>query len=41
MPTANNKVNFGLENVYYSVITDDGSGNVTFGTPARILALSI
>lgn len=37
MPTANNKVNFGLENVYYSVITDDGSGNVTFGTPARIL----
>lgn len=37
MPTANNKVNFGLENVYYSVITDDGAGNVTFGTPTRIL----
>lgn len=31
----NNKVKFGLKNCYYSVITTDQSGAVTYGTPVE------
>ena len=31
-----NKVNFGLENVYYAKATDDGTGTLTYGTPVAI-----
>ena len=31
-----NKVNFGLENVYYAKATDDGTGALTFGVPVAI-----
>ena len=31
-----NKVNFGLENVYYAKATDDGTGALTYGTPVAI-----
>ena len=34
---AENKVKFGLKNVYYSVITEGENGAVTYGTPKRIL----
>ena len=28
-----NKVKFGIKNCYYSVITEDDNGQVTYGTP--------
>lgn len=34
---AENKVKFGLTNVYYSVITEGADGTLTYGTPKRIL----
>lgn len=39
-----NKIKYGLKNVYYSLITDDGEGNLTYATPkafpgARSLSL--
>ena len=34
MPT--NKVKYGLKKAYYSVLTDDGLGNITFATPVAI-----
>ena len=34
---AENKVKFGLKNVYYSLITEGENGAVTYGTPKRIL----
>ena len=32
-----NKVKFGLTNVYYAKGTDDGTGELTYSTPVRIL----
>ena len=34
---AENKVKFGLTNVFYSLITEGENGAVTYGTPVRIL----
>lgn len=31
-----NKVKFGLKNCYYATITDDGQGNITYGTPTAL-----
>ena len=31
-----NKVKFGLKNVYYATITEDGQGNETYATPVAI-----
>lgn len=31
-----NKIKYGLKNVYYATVTDDGLGNITFGTPVAI-----
>ncbi|MGG3404449.1 phage tail protein, partial [Bacillus paranthracis] len=31
-----NKVVFGLKKVHYSVITEDSSGKITYGTPAKL-----
>lgn len=36
MAAAENKVKYGLKNVYYAVITPGEDGAVTFGTPVRI-----
>ena len=32
-----NKVKYGLTNVYYAKATDDGTGELTYSTPVRIL----
>ena len=34
---AENKVKFGLTNVYYALITEGANGEVTYGTPKRLL----
>jgi len=31
-----NKIKYGLRNCYYAVATDDGAGNLTYGTPVRL-----
>lgn len=31
-----NKVKFGFKNCYYATITDDGVGNITYGTPVQL-----
>ena len=31
-----NKVKFGFKNCYYATITDDGAGNITYGTPTAL-----
>lgn len=31
-----NKVKFGLKKAYYAVLTDDGLGNISYGTPVAI-----
>ena len=33
---ADNKVFFGIKNVYYAVATDDGTGALTYATPVAI-----
>lgn len=35
MPTQDNKVKFGLKNVYYAVATLNDDGSATYGTPVR------
>ncbi len=31
-----NKIKYGIRNCYYAVATDDGAGNLTYGTPVRL-----